>query len=58
VPGAVIAVPELFRTSQLLTNETARAVPVFLGAALGYLLLTIPSGFAFQAIERRVAVKR
>lgn len=58
VAGGVIAVPELFRTTQLITNETAQSVAAFIGAAVAYLILTIPSGFAFQAIERRVAVRR
>ena len=58
VAGGVIAVGELFRASTLLTNETAQAIPVFLGTAVAYLLLTIPSAQIFGVIERRVAVRR
>jgi len=58
VAGGAIAVPELFRMTQLITNDTAQPVAAFLGAAAAYLLLTIPSGYLFQAIEQRVAVRR
>jgi ABC-type amino acid transport system permease subunit len=33
-------------------------VPIYLGAALAYLLVTIPSGFVFRVIENRVAIRR
>ena len=58
VAGGVIAVPELFHTTRLIVNDTAQPVAAFLGAAAAYLLLTIPSGRAFAALERRVAVRR
>jgi ABC-type amino acid transport system permease subunit len=58
IAGAFISVGELFRTSQILQNETAQPVAVFLGTAVAYLLLTIPAGRAFSAIEQRVAVRR
>jgi glutamate transport system permease protein len=58
VAGAVISVHELFRESQVLVNETAQPVAVFIGTALAYLLLTIPSGRAFAVLEERVAVRR
>ena len=56
--AAVIAVPELVYRTDGLANDTAQAVPVYLGAAVAYLLLTIPSGFAFRMLERRTAIKR
>ena len=56
--ASIISVAELTEVADRLSNETARPVPVFLGAAVGYLVLTLPSGFAFGWIERRVAVKR
>lgn len=52
-----IAVHELMFVTNKLSNDTARPA-VYFGAAIGYLLLTIPSGFAFEAIERKVAVRR
>ena len=56
--AAAISVVELTETADRLNNETARAIPVFLGAALFYLVLTIPSGWAVGWLERRVAIKR
>jgi glutamate transport system permease protein len=54
----IISVPELvFRTDDL-ANDTAQAIPVYVGAAVAYLMMTIPSGFAWSALERRVAIKR
>ena len=56
--ASVIAVADITKVADDLNTATARPVPVFLGAAVAYLLLTLPSGFLFGAIERRVAVKR
>ena len=58
VAGGFISVMELFRASQLLQNDTAQPVAVFLGTAFAYLLLTIPSGRAFSYLEHRLAVRR
>lgn len=56
--ASVISVFELTKIADNLNTETAQSIPVFLGAAVAYLLLTIPSGFAFGFLERRVAIKR
>ncbi len=53
-----ISVVELTGTAQSLGIRTAQFVPVFLGAALAYLALTLPSGALVGVIERRVAIKR
>jgi glutamate transport system permease protein len=56
--ASLIAVEELvFRTGDL-ANDTAQVIPIYLGAALAYLALTIPSGFVFGGLERRLAIKR
>jgi glutamate transport system permease protein len=56
--ASIIAVQELvFRVNEL-ANSTARSIPIFVGAVITYLVLTIPSGLAFAALERRVAIKR
>ena len=56
--ASFIAVPELiYRTDQVNTAES-NPVPILIGAAIGYLLLTLPSGFVLGVIERRVAIKR
>jgi glutamate transport system permease protein len=56
--ASIIAVVDLTRIADNLNTDTARPIPVFLGAGVAYLLLTIPSGFAFGWLERRVALKR
>ena len=53
----VISVHELMFVTNKLSNDLARP-ELYFGAAVGYLVLTIPSGFAFEALERRVAVRR
>ena len=53
-----ISVVELTGTAQGLAISTAQFVPVFLGAALAYLALTLPSGALVGVIERRVAIRR
>ena len=58
VAGAVISVHELFKVSRDLVTDTAQTIPVFIGTALAYLILTIPSGRAFAALERRMAFAR
>ena len=52
-----ISVHELMFVTNKLSNDVAQPA-VYFGAAIGYLLLTLPSGFAFEALERRVAVRR
>ena len=56
--ASVISVLEITEVADRLNTNTARPIPVFLGAAFAYLLLTLPSGWAVGAIERRVAIKR
>jgi glutamate transport system permease protein len=56
--AALISVNELAGTTEQLINETAQYLPIFLGAAAAYLVLTIPSGLLVGVIERRVAIKR
>jgi glutamate transport system permease protein len=56
--ASVISVLELTEVADRLNTATARPIPVFLGAAAAYVALTLPSGWAIGAIERRVAIKR
>jgi glutamate transport system permease protein len=56
--ASTISVGELTRVANDLNTDTARPIPVFLGAAIAYLILTLPSGWLFGILERRVAVKR
>jgi glutamate transport system permease protein len=56
--AVAINVPELTSAASDVGTRTADFIPAFLGAAVAYLLLTIPSGFATTWIERRLAIKR
>lgn len=56
--AAIISVLDLTEVADRLNNATARPIPVFLGAAAAYLVLTLPSGFAFGWLERKVAIRR
>lgn len=49
---------ELTGTAQRVAIANAEFFAPFLGAAVAYLILTLPSGWAVGAIERRVAVRR
>ncbi len=53
-----ISVLDLTGTADRLGNESARYLPAFIGAFIGYLILTLPSGYVIGLIERRVAVRR
>ena len=54
----LIAVQDLTFLTGQLGNETARYIPVYLGAAAAYLMLTIPSGILIEVVDRRLAIKR
>jgi glutamate transport system permease protein len=56
--ASLISVVELTGVAERLNTASARPLAAFLGAGIGYLILTLPAGFAFGAIERRVAIKR
>ena len=53
-----------FRMSELtfradgIANSTARPAAAFLGAAVAYVVLALPSGWLIGAIERKVAIRR
>lgn len=53
-----ISVVELTGASERLIFETARPLQVFLGAAIAYLLMTLPTGYAIGVLERRMAFRR
>jgi glutamate transport system permease protein len=54
----VIGVQELTFQANQLAHATAQAIPVYLGAAVAYLLLALPSGWLVSVIERKVAIRR
>jgi glutamate transport system permease protein len=56
--AVAIAVPELTSAANDIGTRTAQFIPAYLGAAAAYLMLTVPSGFATNWLERKVAIKR
>jgi glutamate transport system permease protein len=56
--AALISVRELADTADALITDTAQPIPIFIGTAVAYLLLTLPSGLAVDRLERRLAIKR
>lgn len=54
----IISVPNLTKTADEIGTATAQFFPSIVGAALAYLVLTIPSGAAVGWIERKVAFSR
>ncbi|MGH4012552.1 MAG: amino acid ABC transporter permease [Pseudonocardiaceae bacterium] len=59
IVGAFGVGGELFSVQSRLTSaQGLDLIPVLLGVAAGYLLITIPAGLALGVIERKVAVVR
>lgn len=56
--AAAVSVVDLTAVAGRLTTDLARPLPLFAGAAVGYLILTLPMGFLVGAVERRVAILR
>ncbi len=56
--AAAISYVELSRVSRDVGNATAQSFAAILIAALCYVILLIPTGQAFAALERRVAIRR
>lgn len=56
--ATIIGVSNLSKTVGEVAVANASYVPVYLGAAVAYLLLTLPSGQAVGWIERKVAIRR
>ena len=53
-----VAVFELARVFNDLANQTGEAIPLFVGVAVAYLLLTLTSSAAIGVIEKKVAIRR
>ena len=59
VVGAFGVGGDLWSTGQTLTSARGlETLPVFLGIAFFYLMITLPAGAILQVIERRVAIAR
>jgi glutamate transport system permease protein len=49
---------ELTNITLELINKTAQVFPLFIGTAIAYLIITLPSGYLISVIERKVAIRR
>ena len=56
--AALISVRDLADTAEQLITDFAQPIPIFIGTAIAYLLLTIPSGFVLNRLEHRFAIRR
>ena len=56
--AALISVADLSRVTEELLNTTAQPIPIFLGTAVAYLALALPSGLVVSRLEHRLAIKR
>ncbi len=56
--ATIISVPNLGQTADALATETVQFVPIYVGTAVAYLLLTLPAGQAVGWLERKVAIRR
>jgi len=57
IAGA-FGVLDILGFAQKLINADARPIQILLGAAVAYLVLALPAGWAVGVLERRVAIKR
>lgn len=56
--ASAFAVADLTQAFEQLTEREAATVPLLVGTAIAYLLITIPAGLLTGVVERRVAFKR
>jgi glutamate transport system permease protein len=56
--AAAIGVLDITARAGKLSTSSAQPIPVFIAAALAYMILTVPMGIAVGMFERRVAIAR
>lgn len=55
---SAISIADILGTANLVGARTFSYVPLFVGAAALYLLVTLPSAWAINALERKLAIVR
>jgi ABC-type amino acid transport system permease subunit len=55
---SLLALPDLLKQARIVQSRTFETGEVFFWAAIGYLILTLATTFAFRYLERRFAVRR
>jgi His/Glu/Gln/Arg/opine family amino acid ABC transporter permease subunit len=58
IGGTLALATDLLKTARVVNNDTFQTVPSFFWAAVGYLLLTIPTTFLVRRLETRLAIRR
>jgi len=56
--ASTIGVAELTYVGDHVGNDLALPLEALIGSAIGYLIITYPSGLLLGVLERRVAIKR
>jgi glutamate transport system permease protein len=56
--AAAVGVLDITARAGKLSTSSAQPVPVFIAAALAYMVLTVPMGIGVGIFERRVAIAR
>jgi putative glutamine transport system permease protein len=58
IGASLIALRDLLKEARIINSATAQTNEIFFWAAVGYLLLTIPTTFLVRYLERRLAIRR
>lgn len=58
IGASLIALHDLLKNARIVNSATPKTNEIFFWAAVGYLLLTIPTTFLVRYLERRLAIRR
>jgi aspartate/glutamate/glutamine transport system permease protein len=58
IGASLIALQDLLKEARIINSATPKTNEIFFWAAVGYLMLTIPTTFLVRYLERRLAIRR
>ena len=58
IGASIIALEDLLKKARIVNSATPKTNEIFFWAAVGYLILTIPTTFLVRYLERRLAIRR
>ena len=58
IGASLIALDDLLKVGRTINAATPKTNAIFFWAAVGYLLLTIPTTFAVRYLETRLAIRK
>lgn len=58
IGASLIALQDLLKEARIVNSATPKTNEIFFWAAVGYLMLTIPTTFLVRYLERRLAIRR